>query len=120
MFEEQSPTEAKDLKKKEFKKTKLKNMAVKGVNFGVKSGEVFALLGVNGAGKSSTFNCMMGKETISGGKVTLNKLDMNRHLGKPYNLHGSLGYCPQTNCFNGVLNVYDQLVVIARLRGVKE
>jgi len=67
MFEEQSPTEAKDLKKKEFKKTKLKNMAVKGVNFGVKSGEVFALLGVNGAGKSSTFNCMMGKETISGG-----------------------------------------------------
>jgi len=69
-------------------------MAVKGVSFGVSQGETFALLGVNGAGKSSTFNCMMGKETISGGNVMLNGIAMRTALGKPYLLHGTLGYCP--------------------------
>ena len=32
--------------------------AVKGTSFGVSRGEVFSLLGVNGAGKSSTFKCL--------------------------------------------------------------
>ena len=59
--------EQQDLNKNQSKKSKFRNTAVKGVSFGVSPGEVFALLGVNGAGKSSTFNCMMGKETINGG-----------------------------------------------------
>lgn len=73
---------------------KIYNVAVKGISFGVARGETFALLGVNGAGKSSTFNCMMGKETISGGNVWLNGLDMRSALGQPYLLQGRLGYCP--------------------------
>ena len=40
--------------KKEGKK------AVRGTSFGVKAGECFSLLGVNGAGKTSTFNCLVG------------------------------------------------------------
>lgn len=35
--------------------------AVKGTSFGVKRGEVFSLLGVNGAGKSTTFGCLVGQ-----------------------------------------------------------
>jgi ABC-type multidrug transport system ATPase subunit len=46
-------------------------IAVKGTSFGVKSGECFALLGVNGAGKSSTFNCLTANDTASGGSVML-------------------------------------------------
>lgn len=86
----------KTTKKRICKKQKeiVKKVAVKGVSFGVNSGDTFALLGVNGAGKSSTFNCMMGKETISGGHIFLNKLNMRNLLGKPYMLHKSLGYCP--------------------------
>ena len=41
--------------------------AVKGTSFGVKAGECFSLLGINGAGKTSTFNCLVGQEDISGG-----------------------------------------------------
>jgi len=47
-------------------------LAVKGVSFGVKAGEVFALLGVSGAGKTSTFNMILGEEDLSGGKCQLN------------------------------------------------
>jgi len=45
--------------------------AVKGTSFGVKRGEVFSLLGVNGAGKSSTFNCLVGYSRASGGTILL-------------------------------------------------
>mmetsp|Transcript_84295 Transcript_84295/g.116486 ORF Transcript_84295/g.116486 Transcript_84295/m.116486 type:complete len:89 (+) Transcript_84295:4108-4374(+) len=62
----------KKIRKRAKKEEIIRNVAVKGVSFGVARGETFALLGVNGAGKSSTFNCMMGKETISGGTVWLN------------------------------------------------
>ena len=41
-------------------KKKKGTFAVKGVSFGVQKGEVFGLLGVNGAGKSSTFNMLCG------------------------------------------------------------
>ena len=51
-------------------------LAVKGVSFGVKRGEVFTLLGVNGAGKSSTFKCLVGIEKISGGNIILDKIDL--------------------------------------------
>ena len=47
-------------------------IAIRGVSFGVKKGEVFTLLGVNGAGKSSIFKCLIGQEYISGGDVELN------------------------------------------------
>lgn len=47
------------------------NMAVKGASFGVAKGECFTLLGVNGAGKSSLFKCMMGLEEMTSGEFEL-------------------------------------------------
>ena len=47
-----------DLSKKYSRKGKL---AVDHLSFGVKSGECFGLLGVNGAGKTSTFKMLTGK-----------------------------------------------------------
>jgi len=44
------------------------SLAVKGVSFGVRAGEVFALLGVSGAGKTSIFNMILGEENLSGGQ----------------------------------------------------
>lgn len=45
--------------------------ALKGVSFDVKKGEIFGLLGVNGAGKSTTLNILIGLLTATSGSVTI-------------------------------------------------
>jgi branched-chain amino acid transport system ATP-binding protein len=43
--------------------------AVSGVSFEVKEGEILGLIGPNGCGKSTLFNCILGQLTPSGGEV---------------------------------------------------
>ena len=52
---------------KSFKDVK----AVNGVSFKVKQGELFAFLGVNGAGKSTTINVISGVLKKDAGKVQI-------------------------------------------------
>ncbi|MCI7262642.1 MAG: ABC transporter ATP-binding protein [Clostridiaceae bacterium] len=49
--------------------------AVDNLSFQVKKGEVFGLLGANGAGKSSTIECILGTKKMDSGEVSI--LDMN-------------------------------------------
>jgi ABC-type multidrug transport system ATPase subunit len=53
------------------KKTYGKAMAVDKVSFGLEYGECFALLGVSGAGKTTTFKCLTGEETPTIGEVSV-------------------------------------------------
>ena len=45
--------------------------AVDKLSFRVKKGEVFGLLGANGAGKSTTIECILGTKSADSGKVTI-------------------------------------------------
>ena len=78
---------------------------MRGISFGVKQGEVFSLLGVNGAGKTSTFRCMVGDETISGGSIKLNGTAVEEYFRKPWLLDEIVGYCPQYDCIDPKLTV---------------
>ena len=49
--------------------------AVDSVSFSVGRGEVFGLLGANGAGKSTTIECILGTKTVDQGSVSI--LGMN-------------------------------------------
>lgn len=51
--------------------------AVENVNFSICSGEVFGLLGANGAGKSTTIECILGTKKQDRGRVSI--LGMNPH-----------------------------------------
>lgn len=94
--------------------------AVKGTSFGVKRGEVFSLLGVNGAGKSSTFDCLVGFQRVSGGQVLIDGTNVSEFVARPEKLHGIIGYCPQSNNFNGNLTVRQSITMMARLNGIRE
>ena len=52
---------------------------MQGLSFGVKQGECFGLLGINGAGKTTSFRMLTGDETPTSGKGT-NK-DKIEHRG---------------------------------------
>ena len=65
-----------------------------GVSFGVKKGEIFALLGLSGAGKTSTFNMILGEESISGGSISLQNRDIDELFKQPDRLCELVGYCP--------------------------
>ena len=78
------------------------------------------MIGVNGAGKSSTFNCMAAYQSVSGGTIQLDGADVKTFYRKPTALHGVLGYCPQTNDFNPVITVKQQVTLIARLAGIEK
>ncbi|CAB0039717.1 unnamed protein product, partial [Trichogramma brassicae] len=89
--------------------------AVEDVSFGVRKSECFGLLGVNGAGKSTTFRMMTGGEIPDGGIMFLDDKDYVKN--KTYFL-SQMGYCPQNDALITSLNAYDHLRLFARLRGI--
>ncbi len=52
-----------------------KSLVVNNLNLSVKAGSVFGLLGANGAGKSTSIECILGSTKLDEGKVTI--LGMN-------------------------------------------
>lgn len=55
-------------------------LAVDRLCLGVRPGECFGLLGVNGAGKTSTFKMLTGDESTTGGEAFVNG---HRYAGAP-------------------------------------
>ncbi|KAF9820466.1 hypothetical protein SFRURICE_009885 [Spodoptera frugiperda] len=88
--------------------------AVKGVSFSVKKGECFGLLGVNGAGKSSTFKMLTAEESATRGDIFGNGYRLTR--GNPQYLQ-TLGYCPQFFGLDMFQTGRDNLRLVLTLRG---
>jgi ABC-type multidrug transport system ATPase subunit len=56
-------------------------VAVDRLSFGLEYGECFALLGVTGSGKTTTFKCLTGHEKPTNGSVRINGNDMTTSKG---------------------------------------
>ena len=54
------------------------HMAVDGISFSVGEGEIFGMLGANGAGKSTTVECIQGLRKPDGGSIKVLGLDPQR------------------------------------------
>lgn len=90
--------------------------AVQDLSFRVKSGELFAFLGINGAGKSTTINIMCGQLSKDGGKVLINGIDID---SDPNGIKRSLGVVFQNSVLDKDLSVQDNLQSRAALYGIK-
>ena len=53
--------------------------AVQGVSFAVAPGEIFGLLGLNGAGKTTIIECLLGLREPDTGSITLGGIDARAH-----------------------------------------
>lgn len=89
--------------------------AVSSLSFGVRRGELFAFLGVNGAGKSTTINMMCGMLARDSGSITIDGEDIEKSADK---VKRSLGVVFQSSLLDSALNVYDNLVSRAALYGI--
>lgn len=103
------------------------NPALLGVNFTVKQGELFGIVGESGAGKSTLLKLALGMYHPQAGTVTLDGIDIRQLL--PITLRQSLSYAPQKNHpFPGTLleNIkladpaasFDQVKQACRMAGV--
>nr|QNH67917.1 ATP-binding cassette transporter subfamily A member 3 X1 [Brachionus plicatilis] len=91
-------------------------MAVKGISFTLKSSECFGLLGVNGAGKSTSFKMLTGDEFLTKGDASINRISIKDDIKK---YQKKLGYCPQFDPLIDQMTVMETMVMYARLRGLK-
>lgn len=94
-----------------------KSQAVHGIDLDVQEGEVVALLGRNGAGKSTTLKSLMGIVPPAGGSVTfLDKALMGR---QPYQIARlGMAYVPEDRRVFTNLSVEENLRLAAMRSGV--
>ncbi|MCJ7724773.1 MAG: ABC transporter ATP-binding protein [Acidimicrobiia bacterium] len=90
-------------------------VAVDGIDFEVRPGEVFGFLGPNGAGKSSTMRMIGSVSPVTGG--TLRVLGLDPATDGP-EIRSRLGVVPQEDNLDHELTVYDNLVIYGRYFGM--
>ena len=96
---------------KSFKDVK----AVDDISFSVKEGELFAFLGVNGAGKSTTINIISGILNKDSGKVIICGEDIDKNISK---IKNSIGIVFQNSVLDKKLSGYKNLKSRAALYGI--
>ncbi|PWA21189.1 hypothetical protein CCH79_00009352 [Gambusia affinis] len=94
-----------------------KKPAVNRLCLGIPRSECFGLLGVNGAGKTSTFRMLTGDTPITHGEAFLNQHSVQMEMER---VHQLMGYCPQFDAISDLLTGREHLELYARLRGVPE
>ena len=89
--------------------------AVQDLSFRVKEGELFAFLGVNGAGKSTTINILCGQLRKDGCSVKINGFEPTEN---PEKVKRALGVVFQNSVLDKALTVYENLESRAALYGI--
>lgn len=89
--------------------------AVRDLSFRVREGELFAFLGVNGAGKSTTINILCGQLTKDSGSVVIDGIDLDQNADQ---IKRELGVVFQGSVLDAALSVYDNLQSRAALYGI--
>ena len=89
--------------------------AIDDLSFSVKEGELFAFLGVNGAGKSTTINILCGQLAKDGGAVEIDGADLDKDIDR---IKSSLGVVFQSSALDTALTVSDNLLSRGALYGL--
>ena len=87
--------------------------AVRGIDLSVSAGTATALLGRNGAGKSTTMRVLAGVIPPTGGLVTVDGLNIREHTLEVKQL---TGYCPDVGGLVPRATPWEHLQLAARLR----
>jgi ABC-2 type transport system ATP-binding protein len=90
--------------------------AVDDISFNIEKGEMFGLVGPDGAGKTTTIRNLCGLIKPDSGKITLLDIDINKHKKEAQNI---IGYLSQKFSLYGDLSVDENIEFFADIHGVK-
>jgi len=91
--------------------------AVKGINLDVKPGEMFGLVGPDGAGKTTTIRILCGLLTPVSGSAEVLGLDLSKNRLK---IKNEIGYLSQKFSLYGDLTIDENIEFFAEIHGVKD
>src|SRR5713101_5077092 len=88
-------------------------VAVDDLSFSIEQGAVFGLLGLKGAGKTSTIRMMIGITAPDSGQISM--------FGKPFARKDlqRIGYLPEERGLYKKMKVLDQLIFLGQLHGLE-
>jgi ABC-2 type transport system ATP-binding protein len=89
---------------------------IHGIDLTIEEGEIFGLIGPDGAGKSTLIRMLAGILEATEGEISLRGIDAIRDYEEVRSL---VGYMPQTFGLYGPLTVEENLRAVARIHGVK-
>ncbi|AXG37617.1 ABC transporter ATP-binding protein [Enterococcus gilvus] len=88
---------------------------LKDINFDVKNGEMIGLIGLNGAGKSTTIKNIIGLLTPQKGTIKVDELTLQQD---PENYRKKIGYIPETPSLYEELTLREHIEVTAMAYGI--
>lgn len=94
-----------------------KKHILNGVSLTINPGELVAILGGSGAGKTTFMNCINGFEPATSGRVLINGTDLYKNY---QTLKTQIGYVPQQDIVHDNLTLEDMLTYTGRLRLPKD
>ena len=103
-------------KKEYYKFCRAPVKAVNSVSFGLDYGECFALLGENGAGKSTVFKALTRDILPTAGDITIQGFNVQKRFGDARKI---IGYCPQQDAIFPKLTVFETLKFFALVKGIR-
>lgn len=92
--------------------------ALSGVSFNIPKGKITALLGANGAGKTTIMKIITGFISSNSGKVYFDEEELNEQSLKI--IQQKIGYLPENAPLYHEITIYEYLEFAARLHGIKK
>ena len=100
---------------KEYKSHSKSSFTVQNVSFSVQKGQITALVGPNGSGKTTVLKAICGFHYPKTGSILIDGVDITTEPQKAMEL---CGYVPELSCLPPDMKVYDFLLYAAKNHGL--
>lgn len=88
---------------------------LKGINFSVNKGEIFGILGANGAGKSTTLECIEGIKSYSSGSIEV----FGKNISKAKDVQNLIGVQLQSSSLQKNITVEEAMKFFCKWKNVE-